>query len=245
MDCLQYRRKLLEDPYRAEEDFVAHEDTCDSCAAYGRQVRSEEVQLRDALHIQPPPELAERIRLTARLDGRNRRERRYAWWFSAAAGVLIAIAAFSSSLVLSVPDRSSATLAQSVLIHLQEEAGHLHDAGPVRVGKVRYLFRQVGAELEQDLGDINFAAICLMRRKTGVHLIVAGKQGPVTILFMPDERTAAPLRVASDRYQGRIVPTGWGSVAVIGEHGEQLDGIAERMRDAVQWHTSGHTQVRS
>ena len=47
--------------------------------------------------------------------------------------------------------------------------------------------------------------------------------------------TASTLPVQSDRFSGEVVPAAWGSIAVVGESGEVLDGLAERLAAKVDW----------
>jgi hypothetical protein len=59
--------------------------------------------------------------------------------------------------------------------------------------------------------------------------------GPVTVFFMPGEMADTTMPVASARFNGQIVPTRWGSIAVVGEAGEAVDGLGERLAAAVRW----------
>jgi hypothetical protein len=112
---------------------------------------------------------------------------------------------------------------------------HMYETGPVAPWQLDALFQIYGARLTEDLGQVNFAARCLMRNKLGIHLVLPGAVGPVTVFFMPAETPSTRLQVADKRFTGLVQPTSWGSVAVIGEVGEALDGVARRVLDAVVW----------
>jgi hypothetical protein len=86
---------------------------------------------------------------------------------------------------------------------------------------------------------VNFAAECLMRNRTGVHLVMPGQMGPITVFFMPGEMAESIMPVSSTRFSGKILPTAWGSIAVVGENGEPLDGLGERLAAAVHWPKQG------
>jgi len=122
-----------------------------------------------------------------------------------------------------------------VLNHIDDEAHHLREAGPVAGQRVKFVFARFGARLNGDIGQVNFAAECLMRKRNGVHLVLPGVQGPVTAFFMPGEHTERVLPVSSERFAGHVVPTAWGSIAVVGEHGEPLEGLAQKLAGAVEW----------
>jgi hypothetical protein len=119
---------------------------------------------------------------------------------------------------------------------VQDETRHLYAAGPADAGDLHGVFERFGAKIsEQSLGKVNFAGICMMRRNRGVHLVLRGEMGPVTVFFMPGERATKPMKLDSERFAGVIEPTTWGSIAVVGEQGEELMPVLHRVRQAVSW----------
>lgn len=239
MDCLTFRRKLLEDPLRQEKELLAHENDCDQCADFARRTRAQEVQLRALLNeINPPPELADRIHLAASF------ERPPFWharrWIPVAAGVLLVVATLTIGWFVSPLERQAMSMADSVLDHMHDEIHHLHEVRSVTPARLANLFAQFGAAVVGDLGRLNFAAECLMRRKNGIHLVMPGRKGPVTVFFMPDETPAQYTRLSDASFDGYIVPTSWGSLAVVGIKKEPLEGVADRMLRAVNWSAPVH-----
>lgn len=234
MNCLEFRRQLLTDPFSKDEAVLTHEDQCTECAGFARNLRAQEVRMRSLLlDVAPPEGLAERVKLATRSEqGASTRRR---WWYSAAATVLLTIGVSMVSLMTSSLERGNVALAQSVLNHIEDESAHLREAHPVSDGRLKWVFRRFGAQLVADIGQVNFAAECLMRKKNGVHLVLPGKVGPITVFFMPGEIQDAIMPVKSERFDGQIVPTDWGSIAVVGEHGEPLQQLGERLAAAVDW----------
>jgi len=237
MNCLAFRRLLLQDPFAEDPAMREHEQACASCRRHAEELRAQEVQLRELLEqFTPPPELADNIQLAIRLDRRARSRRRA--WYAMAASVVLIVGATMTSLVNQGWERGNMALAQSVLNHIDDESAHLHQAGPVTASRAKFVFARFGAELTGDIGPINFAAECFMRQRNGVHLVIPGERGPITAFYMPGEHTRQTIPVESNRFQGWISPMPWGSVAVVGEPGEELRGLAERLGAAVRWPAS-------
>jgi hypothetical protein len=161
------------------------------------------------------------------------------WWYAMAASVLLAIGVSLATLWATYPERAGLALAQSVVQHIEDEASHLHDTGPVSRGRIDYVFRRFGAELVGEIGPVSFAAECLMRNRNGIHLVLPGTLGAITVFLMPGEMTDHPVAVESARFAGTIIPTGWGSIAVVGEQGEAIDGIGENLASMVEWPAEG------
>jgi hypothetical protein len=235
VDCLSFRRRLLEDPLSGDPELAAHEDACAACAAYARRSRAQEARLRAAFNVAPPPELAERIRLAASFEPPARR-RQYRW-LAAAAGIAALAAALSGAWFLSPLERRGLTLAESVLHHVRDEAAHMRELGPVPDWQLDALFNAYGARRTGEFGTVNFAARCLMRKQTGIHLVLAGEVGPITVFFMPAEGLESTLPVNDERFAGYVRPTPWGSIAVLGEAGERLEHLAEDLLRKVTWPT--------
>lgn len=234
MRCLEFRRELLQDPFAAGEALLAHEAECEECARFSRRVRAQEAALRDLLRSpEPPPELAERVRLAVRLE--QQAERRRPLWLAAAASLMLAVTIGLVSLYEQHIERGHMALAQSVVYHIEDEAKHLHAPGPASPQRVHEVFARFGAELAGNIGQINFAAECLMRNRTGIHLVLKGEHGPVTVFLMPGEKPAQMVPVETDRFEGEILPTSWGSIAVVGERGEAIEPLAIKVASNVRW----------
>ncbi|MEE9595355.1 MAG: hypothetical protein V3V96_01140, partial [Acidiferrobacterales bacterium] len=67
------------------------------------------------------------------------------------------------------------------------------------------------------------------------QLIVQGAVGPVTILLMPGVYIEGARDLYSRELNGIVVPTTTGSMAIVGEPGEPLHDMEQRMRAAVTW----------
>jgi hypothetical protein len=69
------------------------------------------------------------------------------------------------------------------------------------------------------------------------HLVVQGTEGPVMILLLPPRAIpdTMPLSLPEQRIDGRLLPHGEGSIAVMGRDGEPLEDIGQRALAAVEW----------
>ena len=234
MNCLEFRRRILADPLGGDNEMLEHETQCAACKPFAGDVRAQETRLRNALHdVAPPQGMAEQIQLAARFEQRTSVQRR--WWYGAAASMLMAIGISMLSLFHTSAERGNVALAQSVLNHIEDESSHLRAARPVSAERLASVFDRFGAHVADNLGTVNFAAECLMRNRNGVHLILPGRMGPITVFFMPGEMADSRVAVSSARFDGQILPTSWGSIAVVGEAGEVLDGLGEHLAAAVRW----------
>lgn len=230
MDCKEFRRQTQVDPLARSAARLAHEDECADCESFARTARAREIRLRALLReVAPPVGLDDRIRQAAQAEQQQR-------WRYAAAFALLMLIAVGMLLVQRAPvgpDRPA--LVNVVLAHIAAEQHHLRQNGEVSSSRLDGLFQRFGARLGGTLKQVSFAAECLMRERTGVHLVLRGNAGPVTVFFMPGEMTDRALPVAFRDLTGSIIPTGWGSIALVGRQGEDIVGLRDRISAAVEW----------
>ncbi|MFW2439606.1 MAG: DUF3379 family protein [Arenicellales bacterium] len=87
----------------------------------------------------------------------------------------------------------------------------------------------IDTQAKDNIGKLNYANNCQIRKNTGAHLIVNGENGPVTVLVMPGEHIDEDINITPRRFDVAIYSTVYGSLAVVGEKGEQIPPIAEKM----------------
>ncbi len=236
MDCLEFRHYLLIDPLCRDADFVTHRAECAGCDRETARAVKLEKQLHGALFVEPPEGLRDRILLVHALDHDKPRRIFRPRWLAMAASLLL-IVGIAGGLGHHWADMwiGASGLEVTVLNHINDEIEHLHEDHNLQVADLEVLLAPFGARLKNSLGRVNYAGRCNIRKHSGVHLVVPGQQGPVTVLLMPREYVKDRQTVRSARFSGVIVPTSYGSMAVVGEKGEPLDGVVNMLAEKITW----------
>ncbi len=238
MNCLDFRRRLLVDPLSGESELLEHASSCGECAREAERMTRFEEALRRAVNVRPPEGLEARILLAQSFDDRRRPLGVRSRWLTMAAALLMAVGVagwlgYRWDVYFGEPPG----LGRVVLNHVNDELHYLHADQDVQRARLGQLFAHFGARLRGDIGYVSYATRCHIRRHAGVHLVLPGQEGPVTVLFMPDEHRSGPEHIRSERFTGMIVPTDYGSMAVLGEKGELLSEAIEKVRRSVVWET--------
>lgn len=242
MNCLQFRRTLMVNPDSQERDFLQHMNTCPDCAKEAQRAWRFEEKLHSALSTEPPDGLEARILLaqTAVRSGGHKHPRHRHW--TVAAGFLLAMGLSAwLGFQWQSTDTAGDGLDQLVLNHVHSELHHLEEPGHVTPEAVQLTFAQFGAHAGAGLGQVRYIGRCHIRNQAGVHMVLSGEQGPVTVLVMPGEHVEHRLQLNSADFSGLIVPTEYGSLAVLGNHQEPLDRALEKIRTSVHWGGNGKT----
>jgi hypothetical protein len=215
---------------------MQHERACLSCRQFARRSSVFEHKLREALTVEVPAGLIERIKqrrdIGEQVRARQIRPLRYAL----AASLLLA-AGLASLLGYQLlgPAFNDATLQRTVIQHINHDIEDLYAHDEVGVARLRPLFARFGVRLQRDLGRVNFAASWSRRQHRGLHVVLAGKRGSVTILYLDGEYVEHSSRIHNERFEGTLFPVESGSVAVVGERGESIEAIARKLRDKLRF----------
>jgi hypothetical protein len=148
----------------------------------------------------------------------------------------VVIAAFLSFRIFNTPVYPS--LADEIIAHLDHEPYSLRVTDePVSDRRLNRIVPASVATMNHDAGLITYAQSCVINGNRIPHLVLQGKNGPVTILLMPDEEVDAAVELEGESINGVILPVGKGSIAIIGEKDENLSPIQENLLNSVSWST--------
>lgn len=229
MECLEVRRLLTANPNQRDDVMVMHLHDCKTCAVFSQQMRQEERLLERAFQLEVPDGLAERILLNQSTAIRTRRRHRFG--LAMAATVVLSVGITIGLLRSGMEDG----LQGAVIAHVKAEPEHLSSQQHVSLSNLNDLMMKYGAELTGSVGTVNYAGSCVIRRSEGVHLVIETADHPVTVLYMPDETLSHRQAIVDKKFQGVILPTEKGSVAIVGQDDSSVQVIAQRFESALHY----------
>jgi hypothetical protein len=218
-----------------------HAAQCASCAAFRDEILALEQKIAAALQI-PVPELdlsdlpeigsaSDNAAGVSNLPYRGRRVR--SAWLALAASVLLATALGIRFLA---NDVEYATLGDEIIAHLDHEPRALRVSDKsVSERSLARVVRKDEVMLNRALGLITYARTCVINGREVPHLVIQGEKGPVTLLLLPEEHVDTAVQIHGEAVDGVILPVGEGSVAIVGERGENMSEIESRVVSSVEW----------
>ena len=238
MNCMDFRRQLLIDPNHKDDEMILHERECASCSTQAQQSALFESNLKQALAVEVPQGLADRIKTHQGAVERVRVRVLRPWKYAMAASLVLMFGIIGLLSYQNITlNQSDGLLQQAVLDHIKGELHHLAEHNNVQLAELNQIMSPLGVQAVADIGPVNFAGLCNIRKHLGVHMVLAGAQGPVTVIIMSDEMIDRDARIENTRFSGVILPQKHGSVAVVGEQGESLNEIIERLQTNIIWST--------
>lgn len=237
-NCAKFQEALAAEPARMPAGGAEHLAHCAACRALRDEYLELEQRIAAALAV-PVPELT--LPPLEEIDSGNvtvlpvRRRISTPAWFGIAASVAL-VAWFG--LQLQQPDLSKLSLADQVVAHLDHETfSRVISDVAVPERTLDSVVSKDVAELDRGVGLITYARSCVINGRSIPHLVVQGKNGPITLLLMPDEPVAAAVPLAGKAINGVILPVGNGSIAIIAERDEPLHEIEQKIVDSIKWKT--------
>ncbi|MCR4301894.1 MAG: DUF3379 domain-containing protein [Sulfuricaulis sp.] len=225
MNCLEFRKRLVTDPNNRDPSFQLHAQECPACAAQLRAQTGFEQALRAAVAVPVPENFNARILLRQSTTAVRQPTR----WLALAAGMMLAVGLATGTWWIARP----MPLEQLVFDHIDHEPQSLIIREDLRLALVNESLHNLGASVKPAIGRVDYLGICKIRKEKGGHLVIDGAKGPVTILLIPGEYVANRVSVRNERFHGVILPAHAGSLAIVGEHGENLDILEQRIRETV------------
>ena len=195
-----------------------------------------EQALREAMEVPVPPGLAERV-LERQAQARQPWWRlpvlRPAWPHAYALAVLVLVVGVAA--VLPGLFRSQVPMEEQVVAYLVQEWDSLTQVREVPDQELQGMFRDIGARLTGDLGRVNHCGIAKIGARKGATMVLAGRRGPVAAVFVPGETVAGRVMVAQDGLRGVVIPVRRGFIVIMGEPGEALAEVEDRILRSVVW----------
>lgn len=230
MDDLEFRRRCIADPFDRDDAFLRKMKESPEYAQFvERQARFERRLRAVMIDVSVPEGLEARIQLRHSLQQGQFISRFWRRSLAMAAGLF-----FMAGIVsLLVTPRQA--LQDAVLAHVYHEMHHLIEQNSVSDARIRSVLGSVGGVLKGEFGVVNYAGTCQIRHRKGVHLVLKGQVGPVTVLLMPSEHIAKKSSIEDGRFKGVMLPTPNGGMAILGESGESLREIEHKVLSSIEW----------
>lgn len=233
MNLLEFKRRLMIEPGDRSDEMRAARVRGGEFAEAAEASDRFEHSLKTALDVPAPPGLADRIILRQSLQ-QQQRSLRWIRWGAIAAVLVIAVAVTA---VIRNPTTSAADLERHVAWHWKYDGPQVLAAalaGPEDPDHIDELLSGFGVQLSPELrAQVTLSKYCPTPDGKGVHMVLQGPGGPVTVYYMPDTHLASsPVTMSlADGMQAAAVNLKRGSLTVIAGEGLDATALAREIRN--------------
>lgn len=256
MDELEFRRRLIVNPQEVAQQSTQDKDNNkDKQPLIDEQLEFEE-QLKQTLDIPAPTHLAEKIILKQIKSQPKVLPRFGIHWvyiFSPIAFMLIAIVGLMVHYQVSgvgdagnrVQNQPTLDLKAAVVEHLYEDSHALDTFKAYSKVDINTVLATMGGKLSDPIGNVSYLSRCIVGKNLGLHMVIQGQSGLVTVLLLPSESIAGKTHFSDDNFMGIMLPSQKGVVVIVSEKKDiqmespqgpsQQEIIRERVEKNLHW----------
>lgn len=238
----------MSDPDNKDDGYLRHREECIDCARYADTTSALDRKLEDAMRIPVPEDLVNRIKLRQVIQDEQVSRRVRPMQLALAASVLLAVTLGTLfGYQIYSTNQYVSQLAASAVDHTRmERQGNHFVAEHENPLRQKERFKQVlaafgGSVMDDELaalGDILHVQVCALDSIHGpvAHAVIKGAQGEVTVYYVFGRKLRGREDFEQGQLKGMLVPAGRGNMAIIGDPGERLVAIADKLEHAIAWH---------
>ena len=231
MDELEFRRRIYADPETTDSDVVEAAKEDESKRNFWNEQKQLDKQLKQALKVDVPEDLASKLIWQQSTDEFNRYKRRSRWYLAMAASV-----AFTVGIALTMWYHQPLSIGGQALAHMQyAEMEHAHSLLPVDLNMVNAKLASFGGSFSEMLDGVEVANYCHLSTVRSLHLIVDTPQGKMSIFVVPERGDIrVPSEFQDSQYRGESIKMQRANVMIVGDKNADLSemkkAISERMQ---------------
>lgn len=235
MNCLDFRRFRLSDPYSTDAESLSHRAECEACHGFENEVRKLDKQISKALTVEVPEGLAARILLNQSLQSKPRKPTRW-YWLSMAASFFLAAGVIG---FMSLTEAVEEALVQ----HLNWEEPIVNSMMmPVQQPQIRQVLNSINLESTAALENVVFASTCIINGELVAHLVLEDENHQFTLVLLPQKLIDVDkvLEFDGERWRGVISPYQSGSTMAVlaSAHDsasfDSIHALIKRLKDSVK-----------
>lgn len=235
MDELEFRRKVMSDPKLRDNDLLDMLASNESHAKFADEILQLDKHLTQAFKVDVPDDLADKIlfRQTALLADQKvihapfvRKAMAIAASIAFSAGLLIGQIQWGN-LFISPAHASLSEMAVQHVIHEEAFVNRLDEQANMQQinAKMQPFAYQMHGDFPYHVYYLNH---CGFGQENALHIVFQGQKGKVTLFFtLIDSQKTSQFK--DDNMTGLIQPIGKASLILVGENGEDLSNIADKL----------------
>ncbi|MHC6645702.1 DUF3379 family protein [Alteromonas sp. HB246098] len=232
MDELEFRRRIYADPETTDSDVVEAAKADESKRSFWNEQKQLDKQLKKALKVDVPEDLASKLIWQQSTDEFNRYKRRSRWYLAMAASV-----AFTIGIGLTMWYHQPLSIGGQALAHMQyAEMETAHSLLPADLNMVNAKLASFGGSFSEMLDGVEVVNYCHLSTVRSLHLIVDTPQGKMSVFVVPERGdVTVPSEFSDDQYHGESIKMRHANVMIVGDKDADLSEMKKAVSERIQF----------
>ena len=232
MDELEFRRRIYADPETTDSDVVEAAKADESKRSFWNEQKQLDKQLKQALKVDVPEDLASKLIWQQSTDEFNRYKRRSRWYLAMAASV-----AFTVGIGLTMWYHQPLSIGGQALAHMQyAEMETAHSLLPADLNMVNAKLASFGGSFNEMLDGVEVVNYCHLSTVRSLHLIVDTPQGKMSVFVVPERGdVTVPSEFSDEQYHGESIKMRHANVMIVGDKDADLSEMKKAVSERIQF----------
>ena len=236
MDDLEFRRRLLADPFDNSQDMAEARNASITNRKLSDELQQLDSKLEQAMKVDVPDDLADRI-----LFHQSGQPSKKSWkprtLVAMAASVAFVFGLFVGQYNQGVgPDNHHLEIAQIAMDHVKHEAGFVSNIDEsVSLSQVNAKLTPFGSSFNEVPGHIYYVNHCGFGDKFALHMVMGTPEGKVTVFVVPEQQSPDMTQFEGSDMQGVVMPVQNASLIVVGDKGQDVSPVAKSLSSELNW----------
>jgi hypothetical protein len=235
MDDILFRHTAIATPNDKNDEFLRRQCDSEKNKTLVDQAKKFDLELQSVLKVDLPNDMIDKILLEQSFAIENKKNVNHRWHLAIAASVAFLIGI--SLPLLNNLNYFTQNIGTVALQHVQEEYYFTEKVDEnASLSTVNAKLARYGGLAKDDLGDVLYVNHCAFDGRPGLHMIIKGEQGRITVFVVPDD---VGLKNSPDFYNQRLKgiteKLGKVSLVIVGEKDEPLEKMQQKLKENIQW----------
>ncbi|PKH04110.1 DUF3379 domain-containing protein [Psychromonas sp. MB-3u-54] len=235
MDDILFRHIAIATPKDKNDEFLRRQRDSAKDKTLVDQAKQFDLELQSVLKVDPPDDMIDKILLEQSFEIENKKNVNQRWHLAIAASVAFIIGI--SLPLLNNLNNVTQDIGTVALQHMQQEYSFTEKVNEqANLSTVNAKLASYGGLAKDDLGDVLYVNHCRFDGKPGLHMIIQGEQGRITVFVVPDDGGLINSPDFHNQHlKGLTEKLGKVSLVIVGETDEPLEKIQLKLKENIQW----------
>jgi hypothetical protein len=231
MDDLTFRKTIFAEPFTTDTAVIKAAAQDPKKQAFWNDIKAMENDLKLAMDIPVPKNLAEKLILRQSLSEHKSTTQRRPWYLALAASVV-----FASVLTLTIFNNGNSKLVHDVLAHMSHVDAEMMKSATLSNSVINDRLTSFNGQVNGDLGEVVSANYCYLDKIKSLHLIIRGENGFTSLFVVPDSITESlSKRFNNANYEGASFLMNSAKIIVVGKNKTDVKKLEQRAKQIMSF----------
>jgi hypothetical protein len=230
MNFSEFKKLMGADPLNQDPETLRARHSAPEFEAAAQEAKAFEEKLQTALQLKPPADLLDQIKGISQEPVRKRN------WIPLALAASLLVFVGGAGLAWKQMHQWESVEAY-VMDHYSHDGSKVVAKAAENISDldIAKILAKLGASAEGQLYDrIKFIKYCPTPDGRGAHMVVSTDQGPITIIYMPNNQVTDGEMINFDQTHALLVNLEHGSAAIIGEQSQSVENLFTMVKNSLK-----------